>query len=163
MWKNLSESFPNHNVLNMGFGGSEMADLLYFADKLIIPFKPKQIFIYEGDNDLSFGRSTEQILASAEGIVALVRKHLPESEIVFISPKPSISRWALKEKYEDYNRRLRNWTAAKRKVAFADVWTPMLDKDGKVMQDIFIGDGLHLNEKGYSIWTSALRKYVAAK
>ena len=163
MWENLKESFPNHNVLNMGFGGSEMADLLYYSDKLILPFKPKQIFIYEGDNDLSLGRSAEQILASADGILSLVRQRLPESEVIFISPKPSLKRWALKEKYEDYNEKLKAWTSQKRNVRFADVWTPMLDSDGKVMQDIFIADGLHLNEKGYSIWTSALKKYVGSQ
>ena len=163
MWENLKESFPNHNVLNMGFGGSEMADLLYYSDKLILPFKPKQIFIYEGDNDLSLGRSAEQILASADGILSLVRQRLPESEVIFISPKPSLKRWALKEKYEDYNEKLKAWTTKKHNVRFADVWTPMLDSDGKVMQDIFIADGLHLNEKGYSIWTSALKKYVGSQ
>ena len=163
MWENLKASFPNHNVLNMGFGGSEMADLLYYSDKLILQFKPKQIFIYEGDNDLSLGRSAEQILASAEGILALVRQRLPESEVIFISPKPSLKRWALKERYVDYNEKLKAWTSKKRNVRFADVWTPMLDSDGKVMQDIFIADGLHLNEKGYSIWTSALKKYVESQ
>jgi lysophospholipase L1-like esterase len=161
LW-NLSAAFPGHNVLNMGFGGSEMADLLYYTDKLIIAFKPKQIFIYEGDNDLSFGRSPEQILASADGILSIIRQHLPESEVIFISPKPSLRRWELKEKYEDYNKKLKDWTAKKSNVRFADVWTPMLDKEGKVMQDIFIVDGLHLNEKGYSIWTSALKKYVSS-
>jgi len=163
MWENLKASFPNHNVLNMGFGGSEMADLLYYSDKLILQFKPKQIFIYEGDNDLSLGRSAEQILASAEGILSLVRQRLPESEVIFISPKPSLKRWALKERYVDYNEKLKAWTSKKRNVRFADVWTPMLDSDGKVMQDIFIADGLHLNEKGYSIWTSALKKYVESQ
>ena len=98
LWKNLKASFPNHNVLNMGFGGSEMADLLYYSDKLIIPFKPKQIFIYEGDNDLSFGRSAEQIIASADGILSLVRQHLPESEVIFISPKPSLQTMGAKRK-----------------------------------------------------------------
>ena len=161
LWKNLSASFPNHNVLNMGFGGSEMADLLYYTDKLIIPFKPKQIFIYEGDNDLSLGRSPEQIIASADSILSLIKQHLPQAEVIFISPKPSLQRWALKEKYEDYNKQLKHWTSKKRNVRFADVWTPMLDNDGKVMQDIFIADGLHLNEKGYSIWASALKKYLS--
>jgi lysophospholipase L1-like esterase len=163
LWKNLNASFPNHNVLNMGFGGSEMADLLYYTDKLIIPFKPKQIFIYEGDNDLSFGRSPEQIIASADSILTLIRQHLPKSEVIFMSPKPSLKRWALKDKYEDYNKQLKHWTSKKHNVRFADLWTPMLDNDGIVMQDIFISDGLHLNEKGYSIWTNALRKYVTAK
>jgi lysophospholipase L1-like esterase len=161
LWKNLSASFPNHNVMNMGFGGSEMADLLYYTEKLIIPFKPKQIFIYEGDNDLSLGRSPEQIIASAESILSLIRQHLPKSEVIFISPKPSLQRWGLKEKYEDYNKQLKHWISKKRNVRFADVWTPMLDSNGTVMQDIFMADGLHLNEKGYSIWTSSLKKYLS--
>ncbi len=88
LWKNLSASFPNHNVLNMGFGGSEMADLLYYADELIIPFTPTQIFIYEGDNDISFGRSPEKIIASADSILSRIRQHLPRSEVIFISPNP---------------------------------------------------------------------------
>jgi len=161
LWKNLSASFPAHNVLNMGFGGSEMADLLYYTDKLIIPFKPKQIFIYEGDNDLSLGRSPEQIIASADGILSLIKQHLPQTEVIFISPKPSLSRWGLKEKYEDYNKQLKHWASMKRNVRFADVWTPMLDNDGKVMQDIFVADGLHLNEKGYSIWARAIKNYIS--
>ena len=160
MWENLKTAFPGHNVVNMGFGGSEMADLLYYIDKLIIPFHPQQIFIYEGDNDLSFGRSDEQIINTADSILQRIRVHLPTSEVIFISPKPSLQRWALKEKYERYNKKLHDWTAEKRLVRFADVWTPMLDKNGMVLQDIFIADGLHLNEKGYTIWTNTLGKYL---
>ena len=160
LWKNLNLSFPNHNVLNMGFGGSEMADLLYYTNKLIIPFKPRQIFIYEGDNDLSLGRSPAQIIASADSILSLIKQYLPHAEVIFISPKPSLQRWPLKEKYEDYNKQLKHWVSKKRNARYADVWTPMLNNNGTVMQDIFIADGLHLNEKGYSIWTSALKKYL---
>jgi lysophospholipase L1-like esterase len=160
MWKNLKSSFPRHNVMNMGFGGSEMADLLYFTNKLIIPFQPVQIFIYEGDNDLSFGRTSEDIIASADGILSIIRKSLPKAEVVFISPKPSLARWALKEKYEDYVTKLEKWTAGKSNVRFVDMWTPMLDASGTVRQDIFISDGLHLNDSGYAIWTTTLQKYL---
>ena len=160
LWKDLKASFPNHNVLNMGFGGSEMADLLYYTHKVIIPFNPKQIFIYEGDNDLSLGRSAAQIIASADSILSIIKQHLPHAEVIFISPKPSLLRWSLKEKYEDFNKQLKDWVSKKRNVRFADVWTPMLRNDGIVMQDIFIADGLHLNEKGYSIWASTLKKYL---
>jgi lysophospholipase L1-like esterase len=160
MWKDLATSFPNHNVVNAGFGGSEMSDLLYFTDKLIIPFRPVQVFVYEGDNDLNAGRSPEQIIASAEQILTMIRKALPKTEVVFISPKPSLARWKLKEKYEAYNKQLKQWTSGKKNVRYADVWTPMLNSDGVVLDDIFIEDGLHLNAKGYGIWTDALRKYL---
>lgn len=160
LWHDLQSSFPNSNILNMGFGGSKMADLLYYTDRLIIPYRPKQIFIYEGDNDINSGRSDNQIIASADSILLKIRKHLPEAEVVFISAKPSLSRWGLKEKYEAYNKKLKSWTEQKRKVRYMDVWTPMLDAKGEVLKDIFVEDGLHLNKKGYAIWTNVLRKYI---
>lgn len=160
MWADLKEAFPNHNVVNLGFGGSEMADLLHYTDKVILQFKPKQVFVYEGDNDISKGRTTDEILASADAILAAIRKDLPHTEVIFISPKPSVSRWHLKEKYEAFNKSLRAWTRKKKNVKYADVWTPMLKKNGEVRDDLFIGDKLHMNEKGYTIWQTALEKYL---
>lgn len=160
MWSSLKSDFPKHNVVNMGFGGSEMADLLYYASDIIVPLTPKKIFIYEGDNDISFGRTIKDILSSADSILLLVRKDLPQAEVIFISPKPSLSRWNLKEQYEAFNTALKDWAADKKRVKFADVWTPMLDKSGTVKKDIFIEDGLHLNKKGYAIWTATLKKYL---
>jgi lysophospholipase L1-like esterase len=160
LWKGLSSSFPNHNVLNLGFGGSEMADLLYYTDKLILPLRPIQVFIYEGDNDISKGRPEAEILASADSILRLIRRALPQTQLVFISPKPSVARWNLKEKYESFNVAFKDWIHKHHNVVYADVWTPMLDKDGKLKQDLFAPDNLHLNSKGYKIWTDALRKHL---
>ncbi|HKZ38964.1 MAG TPA: GDSL-type esterase/lipase family protein [Chryseolinea sp.] len=162
LWKDLKSSFPNHNVLNGGFGGSEMADLLYYIDSLILPLRPIQIFIYEGDNDISRGRAEDQIIATADSILKRIQKQLPNTEVIFISPKPSIARWHLKEKYESYNKTFKAWSDQQNNVQYADVWTPMIDENGDVLKDIFIQDNLHLNEKGYKIWTSVLKKYLKA-
>src|SRR5687768_5575060 len=102
LWKDLKSSFPKHNVVGLGFGGSEMIDLLYYTNELIIPFKPVQIFIYEGDNDVSAGKTADQILTSADQILGMIRQKLPDTEVVFISPKPSVKRWHLKERYESF-------------------------------------------------------------
>ncbi len=139
-----------------------MADLLFYVDKLIISFAPTQVFIYEGDNDISFGRTSQQILSTADSILSRVRMKLPETELVFISPKPSLARWKLKEQYEIFNKQLEAWTKRKKRVRYADVWSAMLDSQGNVRQDLFIEDGLHLNEKGYSIWTNVLAKYLSS-
>lgn len=162
MW-DLKTSFPNHNVVNLGFGGSEMSDLLFYVDKVILSFKPKLVFIYEGDNDISFGRTTQEILSTADSIVHRIRRKLPNTEIIFISAKPSPARWNLKEKYQTFNRKLEAWTKERQRVRYADVWSSMLDIEGNVRKDIFIVDGLHLNEKGYSIWTRVLAKYLPSK
>ena len=108
IWKSLATDFPTHNTLNRGFGGSEMTDLLYYAEQLIIKHNPKEIFIYEGDNDINSGKSPEEILNTADQLLTLIRAKLPKKvKVVFISPKPSLARWHLKETYLDYNKKLK--------------------------------------------------------
>lgn len=160
LWKDLKSAFPGHNVVGLGFGGSEMADLLHFTNKLIIPFTPVQVFIYEGDNDISRGRTADQILSAANSVLEIIHAKLPHTEVVFISPKPSVQRWHLKEQYEAFNKKLKAWTLNKKNTKYADVWTPMLEADGIVKKDVFKEDGLHLNERGYSIWTQVLRSHI---
>lgn len=160
-WSGLRKDFPNRNVLNRGFGGSEMSDLLYYSESLILKYNPKKIFIYEGDNDINSGKSAEEILANADKLLSLLRAHLPAKvKIIFISAKPSIARWHLKEKYEEFNRKLMVWTSTRKNVLYADVWTPMLDSAGEVRKDLFIEDNLHMNQLGYSIWATVIRKFI---
>jgi lysophospholipase L1-like esterase len=163
MWSDLKKVFPYHNVVNLGFGGSEMADLLYFTDDLILKFKPVQVFIYEGDNDISFGRTTEDILEAADSILVQIQRNLPQTEVIFISPKPSVSRWHLRDKYVAFNKRLSAWTRGKKNVKYVDVWTPMLNEAGKVRDDIFLDDNLHLNQKGYAIWAAVIKNHLKVK
>jgi len=161
VWNNLKQDFPKHNVVNRGFGGSEMKDLLYYAEPLILKHKSKKIFIYEGDNDINSGKTPEEILRTADELLKLIRARLPKGiEIIFISAKPSVARWQLKEQYQIFNSQLKDWTSKHKRVKFADVWTPMLDDKGNVRTDLFIEDNLHMNQKGYEIWTIVLRKYL---
>ena len=160
-YADLEKDFPKQNVLNRGFGGSEMTDLLYYAQPLILNYKPDRIFIYEGDNDINSGKSPEEILASADQLLTLLRSQLsPKVKIIFISAKPSVARWHLKSKYEQFNQQLKRWIGTKKNVLFADVWTPMLDSNGQVKTDLFIEDNLHMNRKGYDIWKTVLEKFM---
>ena len=124
-------------------------------------YNPKQIFIYEGDNDISAGKCPDEILKEADELLSLIRKKLSwKVEVVLISPKPSLVRWQLKDKYLDYNRKLKEWSKQQKNVTFIDVWTPMLDAEGNVMKDLFIEDGLHMNRNGYDIWARVIGEYI---
>lgn len=161
MWTDLKNDFPKHNVLNRGFGSSEMSDLLYYAKPLIINYKPICVFIYEGDNDISNGRRIEDILANADKLLTQLRAQLPANvKIIFISAKPSVARWHLKAKYEDFNRQLKHWTTTKKNVHYADIWTHMLDGKGEVRKDLFLADNLHMNRLGYDIWRKVISQYI---
>jgi lysophospholipase L1-like esterase len=160
MWKSLPEDFPKHQIVNSGFGGSQASDLLYYLDELVLDYKPSKVFIYEGDNDISGGKSSEEILVTYELITNKIQEAVPGVEIILISPKPSVARWELKDKYNDLNSKLKKFSKGKKNVKFADLWKPMLDKDKEPMKDIFIKDNLHMNQKGYAIWAKTIKKYL---
>jgi len=161
MWKDIQSYFPTHNILNRGFGGSQTSDLVYYFDKLILPYHPVQIFIYEGDNDLAAGKTTKEILSANDSLMMMIRQKIgPRVPVVFITPKPSKARWQLRENYIAYNTALNKWAAAQKHVTVLDLWSPMLDKDGIVFQDIFIDDGLHMNKKGYDIWAKTIAPHI---
>ena len=159
-WLSLSEDYPEADILNRGFGGSHMSDLWLKREELIYRYTPKRIFIYEGDNDIADGEEPAAIILEAQELVKDIFRHLPESDIYFISPKPSVARWSYAPQYIDLNNRMSQLALSHEQVHFIDVWTPMLEEDGKVMTDIFIHDDLHMNDKGYDIWRQVIAPYV---
>jgi lysophospholipase L1-like esterase len=161
LWSDIETRFKEFNVLNTGFGGSQTSDMFYYAEELITDYRPKQIFIYEGDNDLGEGKTPEQIISDTDKLVKYLRGTLSKRiQIGLITPKPSIRRWELKERYENYINLLRTWTATQKNVIFIDVWTPMLDERGNLKRDLFLEDDLHMNAKGYDIWTKVITPYL---
>jgi lysophospholipase L1-like esterase len=159
MWKNVQSYFPEVAVINTGFGGSHMSDLLYYLDDAVIRFNPEQVFIYEGDNDVASNIDPEEILATAETIVDKLKEALPGVQIAFISAKPSIARWNLKNAYEELNNQLEIF-CRDQGLTYVNIWNGMLSHSGVPKQDIFLDDGLHMNKKGYNLWFQALKDYV---
>lgn len=159
LWTDLQDRFPNDQVLNTGFGGSQSSDLENYMDELILNYNPVKVFIYEGDNDINDKKRPRAIVDTFVDILEHLRGKKPELEIVLISAKPSISRWHLKRRYIRLNRKLNKLATKMAGVHFADVWTIMLDKR-KLKNDLFIEDGLHMNTKGYDLWFGVLKKYM---
>lgn len=160
MWQDIEEYFPQQRVVNRGFGGSDFEDLIHFTDRIIFPYQPAKIFIYEGDNDIANGESPKKIMKKAKKLRKMISKELGNTPVVFISPKPSVARWELKEQYEELNALLRKYADQEEHTEFADVWTPALDEEGNVVKHIFLEDNLHMNAEGYEIWKKALAPYM---
>jgi lysophospholipase L1-like esterase len=161
LWTDVQSRFPELNIINTGFGGSQMSDLFYYTDELIVKYNPKKILIYEGDNDLGASKTPEEILKDADKVLRLIRCGLPKKvKIYFITPKPSIRRWDQRKMYEAYISLLKGWAAKEKHVEVIDVWKPMLDEHGDLKRDLFIEDELHMNSKGYDIWTAEIRRYL---
>jgi lysophospholipase L1-like esterase len=159
-WDSLSIYFPDYQIINNGFGGSQMSDLLYYSDLLILKYAPDKVFIYEGDNDLAEEKEINEIMATAKKLVKKLRKEKPGIEIVFISAKPSLARWEIKNQYLALNKALSDYCSTKSFLTYVNLWDLMLDENGEPEIELFVEDGLHLNEKGYDLWAEEIGKYL---
>ena len=162
LWPDLQASFPGINVIQRGFGGSRLDEVVYYTPRIVLPYKPSLIVLYAGDNDLAAGRTPEQIFADYKAFVTIVRDWLPDTRIAYVSIKPSGDRWALVDKMRATNSLIRNYIATDTKLTYVDVFTPMLGADGKPREELFVSDRLHMNRDGYMIWRNLLAPIVAA-
>ena len=153
-------SFPKLKTINRGFGGSQMEDCLYYMDRIVLPYQPKTIVLYEGDNDINKKKPPRRVYEDYLEFVKRVHEQLPRTKIIFIAIKPSIKRWNLVDKMREANRLIREYTRRDERLVYLDIDTPMIGEDGKPKSDIFKEDGLHLSEKGYEIWAKVLKPHL---
>ena len=163
LWTTLAEDFPDLPVLNRGFGGSRIAHATHYADRIVLPYEPKTIVFYAGDNDLAAGNTPQQVLADFRAFVEHVRAKLPETTILFISIKPSTARWKLVEQMREANRLVKEFCEAGDNLVYVDVFTPMLGPDGKPRTELLRKDGLHLTREGYKVWRDAVAPHLQSE
>jgi len=154
----IKEDLAPLTIIPRGFGGSTMEDALYWIDRVAITYAPRAVVVYEGDNDT--GRYQVPPAKIADQFVAIVKKihaALPKTRVYVIGIKPSVSRWDVWPVSVKANEILKAYADKEDLVEYIDVAKTMLQPDGHVMTDIFVEDNLHLNPKGYKIWSAAVR------
>lgn len=161
-WKDVQEYFPEHKIINRGFGGSSLPDVIRYAPNIIYPYKPAQILIYCGENDFPSGPNTtaDTIFNRFTRLHGMIRSALPKSEIIYISMKPSISRLKYLPEMRRANEMIRKFQKKHPKSGYIDVYSKMILEDGTPMPDIFLKDQLHMNKNGYLIWQKAIKPYL---
>jgi len=157
LWDTIEDDLAPLPIIPRGFGGSTMNDAVYYADRLVTVYNPKMVVIYEGDNDIFLQISPERFQAAYLSFICKVRGTLPDVPIYFISIKPSVSRWHLWPQSVAANTRIETQSAQDPLLHYIDVASAMLDAEGNVRQELFTGDGLHMNAEGYAVWTEIIR------
>jgi len=161
-WTDVQDYFHGYTIINRGFGGSTLPDVIRYANDIIIPYAPRQVVIYCGENDLA---SSDTVTASVvverfKTIFYLIRKQLPRVPILFVALKPSPSRQKLWPAMLEANVRIRQFLKHKRRTAYADVYHAMLNSDGTLIPGLFLEDNLHMTAKGYAIWQKIIKPYL---
>ena len=158
-WTSLQQDFPAIPVLNRAFGGSTLLDVIRFEEEVVFKYQPRKIVIYCGENDLASSETITptEVFNRFKILYEDIRKKQTKVPIIFVSIKPSISRWKMKEKQIETNKLIEAFINKERNIVFVNIWDKMLDENGNPKKDIFSSDNLHMNEKGYEIWIAALK------
>jgi len=162
MWRDVQDYFPEHTIINRGFGGSSLPDVIRYEQDILFPYHPKQIVIYCGENDIASSATVTAgtVITRFKQLFHNIRARFPGIPILFISIKPSPSRWPMRERMIQANDGIREFLLTQKYAGFIDVWKKMLGKDGQPMADIYIDDKLHMNAKGYAIWQQQIESHL---
>jgi lysophospholipase L1-like esterase len=159
-WDHLQQAFGSYNVINRGIGGAVINDITAHVDELIFTYKPREVVLYVGENDLPIqSETTDTILNRTIALFRAIRAKLPDVPVVYIDMKPSPSRVQLIDKCKEANEKIRKFLASEKNVVFVDVFALLL-KDGRPRPELFVGDMLHMNPAGYTIWEKAVQPYL---
>ena len=160
-WKSLAVDFEPHYVLSRGFQGGGISDVTYFSRRIIVPYKPKMIVFYAGENDLVKGRSPERVLTDFDFFMKKLRMELPDVTTGFISIKPSPGRAWLLDRIRTSNRLIEQYTTEHKRIRYIDVFTPMIDKTGTIRKELFdTNNSVHMNKTGYQVWRSIIAVHL---
>ncbi|MES3018941.1 MAG: GDSL-type esterase/lipase family protein [Bacteroidota bacterium] len=160
-WTNVQSAFPGYTIINRGFGGSSLPDVIRYAPDIIITYQPKQVVIYVGENDFpADGVTAEIVYDRFTTLFEIIRKGLPKAHILFISFKPSPSRMKYLPEMVKANAMIKNYLKNYRRTDYVDVYSKMLLADGTPMPDFFKADKLHMTEAGYAIWQKEIKPFL---
>jgi lysophospholipase L1-like esterase len=159
-WTSLPQDYPDHKVINRGFGGSQIADAVHFVDRIVIPYGPRAVFLRAGGNDLNAGKSVDQVFNDFKDFVAKIHAKLPETEIYYISLSPSIARWQQADKEKALNSMVQSYIAGKPHLKYIETYDMVLGADGQPRPELFVEDKLHFNAEGNKLLAERIRPHL---
>ncbi|MDP1688049.1 SGNH/GDSL hydrolase family protein [Hydrogenophaga sp.] len=161
MWSDLETSFPDQPlVIRRGFGGSRLSDSAELVHRLVLPYQPRLVVLYAGENDLSEGASPQEVLGHFVRFVQQVRVALPGTRVAYLSIKPSPSRLVKMAVMREANLLIQTHVLANENLDYIDVHTAMLDNDGRPRPELFVRDQLHLSAEGYGLWRQIVSAHL---
>ena len=150
------DRFRGIPLINRGFGGSQMSDLVHYVEETVLKYAPRTVVVYEGDNDTGAGKRSQQLLEDYQEFVEAVLSAQPSTRVIILSIKPSLARWDVWPEMQASNAAIEAYAQMDARVDFVDIGTAMLGADGLPRPELFVGDGLHMTRAGYDVWDEIL-------
>ena len=157
-WNSLEEDMRPLKVLNRGFGGAHIVHVNYHFEDVVSRYNPQAIVFFCGTNDITALKTAKETVEDFKIFQNKVRTNLPNVPIFVIGIKPTPAREYIEEEELEYNKLIADLAAEDELLSFIDIWDAMLSEEGERIPELFVEDGLHINAKGYEIWTKLVRE-----
>ena len=151
-----SDYFPGYQIINRGFGGAHISDVIYFLKETVLKYQPKIIVFYAGDNDIAAGKAPERVAGDFAEFLTRVVSENEHTKVIFLAIKPSLLRWKYWPAMQKTNQLIEDYANSMANFYYVDTAAPMLGDEQKPMEKLFMSDSLHLSDEGYTIWHSLL-------
>jgi lysophospholipase L1-like esterase len=161
-WKTVDEDLRGYTIVNRGIDSFQTSDLVHFADRLVLPHRPRLIVLHVGGNDVHNGKAPDVVLGDFKAFVAKVRAVLPDVPIAFSSITPGPGRWDEADRRKEANRAVKEYVATQRGLLFVDLWDAMLTTDGQPREDLWVADRVHPNHAGYLLRVQIMRPILGS-
>lgn len=160
VWKSMQEDMPDIPLINRGFGGSQVTDLIEHFDTVIAPYNPKQIVIYEGDNDLASSKTPELVLSNYKKLLERIREQYAQVPVTVVSVKPSEARRDVIGKMNELNQKLNVWASLTENLYYLNTFDITVNGEGRPIPEYYQKDNLHLNQNGYKAWARKIAEHI---
>ncbi|HZE95713.1 MAG TPA: GDSL-type esterase/lipase family protein [Planctomycetota bacterium] len=151
LWKS-TEAFPDLKIINRGFGGSQMADSVHFAERIILPYKPRIVVVFAGGNDINAKKTPERVVEDYKALVGKIHAALPRTKLYFISLFPNVARKSQDAQCQKVNEMIEAYSKTDPRLGYMETANKMRAADGGPRPELLRADGLHMNDDGYKIW-----------
>jgi lysophospholipase L1-like esterase len=162
LWKNIREDVKYPSIIHRGYGGSNLTEMAYYVKRIVYPHQPAALFMYVG-NDITGSEKDKtpiQVLELFKYVAKTIRDKYPELPIVWLPIAPSPKRWMVWNEVQEANRLIEAYCAGEYRLYTVNASAKYLGKDGKPLENLFVEDRLHYNEKGYQLWGKEIKKLV---
>jgi len=161
LWPDLAADFDPMPVINRGFGGSTIPELMYYAGRIIWKYEPRVLVFYCGENDIKEETPAAVVFQNFKKFIGEVEQHLPNTEVVFISAKPSPDRWPLWRSFQQFNDMAKQFAQNRSRLHYVDISGTLLSENGVPDKSLFVEDMLHMNRRGYEKWVELLKPVIS--
>ncbi|MGB8646347.1 MAG: GDSL-type esterase/lipase family protein [Anaerolineae bacterium] len=158
-WSTLERDMAPLPVLNRGFGGARINQVAYYADQIVIPYRPRAVVLFAGTNDIAWPKPkpAQEVYAGYLEFVNKVHSALPDVPIYYVGITPAPSRRQYWPIVQEANRLIQAHTRTDPRLHYIDLTDKLSLPNGEPNTKLYRIDKLHPNTAGYAVWTSVIK------